>query len=121
MSETHDSGIDKLNHMRFLGALTALVRLFEEFDHEKWAAWFAEVLKDYQEAYDTPGSHNRQLAIVEHVFMAFTGLSDFTQEKFSGKDPAALQEAQEKLIKFSKQLWASARGIQAHILKAHVD
>ncbi len=97
---------------RFMGALKALAALLRQHNIEKWATWFEEDLADYLAAGGPPRQVARQMAVVEHVLMAFGGMSTFTRLQLTDETGAALPESNERLQFLSTQLWAAARSMQ---------
>lgn len=103
---------------RFVGALKALSALLRAHNVEKWANWFAEDLADYLAAQEPPRQIARQMAVVEHVLVAFGGMSTFTRLQLTDETGAALPEANERLQFLSTQLWAAARSMQGVLAAA---
>jgi len=103
----------ELNERRFLGTLKALSTLLREFQIEKWADWFAGDLEDYLAAAGPPRQIARQGAVLEHVLMAFGGMSTFKQLELVDKAGKPSAEANKRLHFLAEQLWASARGLQS--------
>lgn len=110
------SGLDEFHERRFLGALKALVELLRQHNAEKWANWFEGDLTDYLDAQDPPRQVARQKAVLEHVLMAFGGMSTFTQLQLTDEAGKPLTEENERLQFLSEQLWAASRGVQGTLL-----
>ncbi len=111
----HPGGIEKLNEMRLLGTLKSLSALLSEHGVEKWADWFASDLRDYLEAQGPPRQVARQRAVIEHILMAFGGMSAFRTLTLPD------QQANQRLQQLSEQLWLAARGVQAYLANLEVD
>lgn len=109
------AGLDEFHERRFLGALKALVELLRQHNVEKWTKWFEEDLTDYLEAQGPPRQIARRKAVVEHVLMAFGGMSTFTQLQLTDEAGAPLPEANERLQFLAEQLWAASRGVQGSL------
>jgi hypothetical protein len=105
------TGLDDFHERRFLGALKALAELLRRHNIEKWTNWFEGDLTDYLEAQGPPRQIARQQAVVEHVLLAFGGMSTFTQLQLTG-------EANERLQFLAEQLWAASRGVQGSLAAA---
>lgn len=103
---------------RLIGALKALATLLHQHHIEKWANWFEEDLADYLAAQGPPRQVARQMAVVEHVLLAFGGMSAFTRLQLTDETGAALPEANERLQFLSTQLWAAARSMQGVLAAA---
>ncbi|MFQ5614083.1 MAG: hypothetical protein ACE5H9_18330 [Anaerolineae bacterium] len=103
------SGLEDFQERRFVGALRALVELLRHHDVEKWAAWFEGDLADYLAAQGPPRQIARQRAVVEHVLVAFGGMSTF--RRLDLPQP----EANKRLEFLKTQLWASARSLQGFL------
>ena len=112
------SGLDEFHEKRFVGALKALSALLGAHNIEKWANWFEEDLADYLAAQGPPRQVARQMAVVEHVLLAFGGMSTFTRLQLADETGAALPEANERLQFLSTQLWAAARSMQGVLAAA---
>jgi hypothetical protein len=106
---------------RFLAALKALAAHLRRYGSEEWASWFEEDLADYLAAEGPPRHIARQQAVVEHVLMAFGGMSNFKQLMLTNIDGQPLVEANERLQTLSAQLWATARSVQGYLVVANED
>ena len=113
------TGLDEFHERRFLGALKALVELLRQHNVEKWANWFEGDLTDYLAGQGPPRQIIRQKAVLEHVLMAFGGMSTFTNLQLTDEVGEPLPEANERLQFLSEQLWAASRGVQASLLSAN--
>ena len=103
---------------RFLAALRRLTALLRQHQIERWAAWFADDLADYLAAQGPPRQLARQRAVVEHVLMAFGGMSDFRQLLLTDATGQPLADANERVQTLSAQLWATARSVQDFLVSA---
>lgn len=103
---------------RFIGTLKALAALLRQHQVDKWANWFEEDLADYLAALGPPRQVARQMAVVEHVLVAFGGMSTFTRLQLTDETGAALPEANERLQFLSTQVWAAARSMQGVLTSA---
>ena len=103
---------------RFLVALRRLAALLRQHQIEHWAAWFEGDLADYLAAQGPPRQFARQRAVVEHILMAFGGMSDFRQLRLIDAAGQPLAEANERLLALSSQLWATARSVQGFLVSA---
>ena len=105
-----DVGLGEFNRRRFLGTLTAIVKLLQENDsQQKWIDWFQEDFDDFMSAAEQPKKAIRQMAVIEHAMSAFGGMSEFTRIELSSA------EDNEKLQNLSTQLWSACRGLQADL------
>lgn len=112
------AGLDEFHEKRFVGTLKALAALLQAHNVKKWANWFEEDLADYLAAQGPPRQVARQMAVVEHVLMAFGGMSTFTRLQLTDETGAALPESNERLQFLSTQLWAAARSLQGVLAAA---
>jgi hypothetical protein len=110
------TGLDEFHEKRFVGVLKALVEHLGRHDIEKWANWFESDLTDYLEAQGPPRQVARQKAVMEHVLLAFGGMSTFSQLHLTDKSGEPLAEANERLQFLSSQLWAATRSMQGVLL-----
>ena len=112
------TGLDEFHERRFLGVLKAMVELLLQHDVEKWANWFEGDLTDYLEAQGPPRQIARQKAVLEHVLMAFGGMSTFTQLQLTDDAGEPLSEANKRLQFLGEQLWAASRAVQGSLAAA---
>ena len=110
------AGLDEFHERRFLGVLKILVALLRQHNVEKWANWFEGDLTDYLEAQGPPRQIARQKAVLEHVLIAFGGMSAFTQLQLTDESGEPLPEANERLHFLAEQLWAASRGVQGTLI-----
>jgi len=106
---------------RFLAALKALAAHLRRHQIEEWASWFEEDLADYLTAQEPPRQIARQQAVVEHVLIAFGGMSTFKQLLLTNAEGQPLAEANERLQTLAAQLWATARSVQGYLVLANED
>jgi hypothetical protein len=112
------SDLADFHQKRFIGALKAMVELLGQHNVEKWADWFEGDLTDYLAAQGPPRQITRQQAALEHVLMAFGGMSTFTRLRLSAETAELRSEANERLEFLSTQLWAAARSMQGVLASA---
>ena len=112
------TSLDDFHERRFTGALKALVELLQQHNVEKWPTWFEDDLTDYLDSQGPPRQIARQKAVVEHVLMAFGGMSTFPQLKLIDEAGQPVEEANERLLFLSTQLWAAARSMQGVLVSA---
>lgn len=103
---------------RFVATLKRLVALLREHQVEPWTDWFAGDLADYLDAQGPPRQLIRQRAVVEHVLMAFGGMSTFKQLVLTDAANQPLVEANERLLELASQLWAVTRSVQGFLVSA---
>lgn len=108
VTHNHNS-LDHLHEKRLLGALKQLVELLREHGEDKWADRFAEDAQNYQEAIKPP-NYQRQLAVIEHIYMAYTGMFDIRDLEFGD------EESTERLNKLAVHVWQAARGLQSTLI-----
>lgn len=111
------SELDAFHEKRFVGVLEALVEFLRHHGVEKWAAWFAADLADYRAGQGPPRQVVRQRAVVEHVLLAFGGMSDFRRLQITDAAGEPLPEANERLEFLATQLWAAARSMQGVLVE----
>ena len=114
-NHNHDSGIDKLNAVRFMSALKSLSELFAEYGEERLSGWFQRALEDFQAIVNDPHKFRQQLALVEQVFMKYTGFNDFRETILKDEAGNPHKEDNEKMQAMARQLWAASRGLQSHL------
>lgn len=110
--------LDDFHERRFIGVLKALVELLRQHKVEKWADWFEGDLTDYLQAQGPPRQIARQKAVVEHILMAFGGMSTFSQLQLMAETGDPLPEANKRLQFLSEQLWAATRSMQGSLVAA---
>ncbi len=115
------TSMDDFHERRFTGVLKALAELLQQHNVEKWPAWFEGDLVDYLDAQGPPRQIARQKAVVEHALMAFGGMSTFPQLKLLDEAGQPLEEANERLVFLSTQLWAAARSMQGVLISAEAE
>jgi len=113
------TNLDEFHERRFLGVLKAMVEVLRQYDVDKWANWFEGDLRDYLAVQGPPRQIARQKAVLEHVLMAFGGMSSFTQLQLTDEAGEPLPEANERLQFLSEQLWAASRGVQGTLMSAN--
>ncbi len=109
------SGLNEFHEKRFIGLLTALVKLLRQHNIEKWATWFEGDLTDYLDGQGPPRQINRQQAVMQHVLMAFGGMSDFTRLQLTDETGQPLPDENEQLQRMSQHLWAATRSMQGYL------
>lgn len=115
------STLDDFHQQRFISVLQAIVALLRQHNVSKWANWFESDLTDYLAAQGPPRQVARQRAVLEHVLMAFGGMSTFTRTELTGESGAPLPEANERLQFLATQLWAAARSMQGVLASVDKD
>lgn len=108
VSNNHTS-LDHLHEKRLLGALKQLVVLLREHNEDKWADRFEEDAKNYEEAVKPP-NYQRQLAVIEHIYMAYTGMFDIRDLEFDD------EQATVRLNELAIHVWQAARGLQSTLI-----
>ena len=111
----HPGGIEKLNELRLLGGLKAIVELLGQHDETKWVNWFQGDFDDYLAAKGPPLQAARQMAVIVHILTAFGGMSKFDQIVLLDESGKPSTEENDRLHSLAEQIWLSARGMQAHL------
>lgn len=106
------TGIEQLAERGLLAGLEAMGELLQAHGEHQWAERFSGDLEDYRAVHGTP---QRELAVVEHVLMAFGGMSQFKELQIHDANGELVPDANEKLAALSGQIWTSARTIQTYL------
>lgn len=109
MTNHNITGLDHLHEKRLLGALKQLVELLREHNEGKWADRFEEDAINYQEALK-PANYQRQLAVIEHIYMAYTGMFDIRDLELGD------EESTERLNQLVIHVWQASRGLQSTLI-----
>ncbi len=112
----HPGGVEKLNEMRLLSGLKSIIALLDQHREEKWVRWFQGDLDDFIAAHGPPLQIARQLAVLEHILMAFGGMSNFDRMVLTDESGKPAQQANERLRNLAEQIWLGARGLQAYLV-----
>ena len=112
------AGLDQFHEQRFLGGVKKLAALLRQHNIDKWATWFEGDLQDYIAGQGPPRQIARQTAVIQHVLMAFGGMSNFMQLQLVNETGEPLLEANERLEALATNVWAAARGVQGSLLAA---
>ncbi len=107
--------------MRLLDGLKAISGLLRAYEVHDWADRFAGDLEDYLAAKDPPRQLARQRAVIEHVLMAFGGMSAFRHLELVDEDSIPSPEANERLHTLAEQIWTSARSLQGFLSSVDTD
>ena len=115
------SKLDDFHEKRFISVLQAMATFLQQHQVTKWANWFEGDLTDYLAAQGPPRQIARQKAVLEHVLMAFGGMSNFTRLELTGESGASLPEVNERLQFLATQLWAATRSMQGVLASTEVE